>query len=156
MISYFIYAISITFGSWLIGLILNIIISKTTYYSKLSNFNFITSKKANKAIGLKPFKWIVENTFFKFFNQKINLKDKTVELSEIRKEMTYAEIGHLIAFVFVTIVALYKSFTHSFLLGLTLMIVNIILNLYPSLLQQENKRRIDRLIKIQNRKRNKS
>jgi len=33
---------------------------------------------------------------------------------------------------------------------LTIMVVNILMNLYPSLLQQENKRRIDKLIKRQN------
>ena len=34
------------------------------------------------------------------------------------------------------------------------MIVNILMNLYPSLLQQENKRRIDPIIKRQEKTRN--
>ncbi|WP_291865132.1 hypothetical protein [Maribacter sp.] len=122
---------------------------KTEYYKKLSNLNFIESKTLNKNIGLKYFKWIVSNTFFKFFNQKIKLKNKKTKLTEIRREMTIAEISHLIGFIFVTFIAVYKSLSHHYLFGLTIMIVNILMNLYPSLLQQENKRRIDPLIKRQ-------
>ena len=146
MIKYLTFGISISFISWMVGMILNSFLLKTEYYQKLSNLNFISNKKFNKYIGINYFKWIVKNTFFKFFNQKINLKDKKVELSEIRKEMTMAEISHLIAFIFVIFFAIYKSFTHNFLFGFTIMFANILMNLYPSLLQQENKRRIDKLI----------
>jgi len=150
MIKYLTFGISISFISWIVGMILNSILVKTEYYKKLSNLNFITSKALNKNIGIEYFKWIVKNSFFKFFNQKIKLKNKKTELTEIRKEMTLAEISHLIGFIFVTFFAIYKSITHNYLFGLTIMIVNILMNLYPSLLQQENKRRIDKLIKRQN------
>ena len=150
MIKYLTFGISISFISWIIGMIGNSILIKTEYYNKLSNLNFISSKALNKFIGIKYFKWIVKNSFFKFFNQKIKIENKKTDLVEIRKEMTIAEINHLIGFVFVTFFVIYKSITHNYLFGLTIMIVNIILNLYPSLLQQENKRRIDKLIKRQN------
>jgi len=149
MIKYLTFGISISFISWIVGMILNSILIKTKYYKKLSNLNFITSKTLNKNIGIEYFKWIVKNSFFKFFNQKIKLKNKKTELTEIRKEMTLAEISHLIGFIFVTFFAIYKSITHNYLFGLIIMVVNILMNLYPSLLQQENKRRIDKLIKRQ-------
>lgn len=149
MIKYLTFGISITLISWIVGMIINYIISKNDYYEKISNLSFIESKSLNKNIGINHFKWIVKNSFFKFFNQKINLKNKKTELTEIRKEMTLAEISHLIGFVFVTFFAVYKIITHNFLFGLIIMIVNIVMNLYPSLLQQENKRRIDLLIKRQ-------
>ena len=149
MIKYLTFGVSISFISWIIGMIFNSILMKTEYYKKLSNLNFIESKTLNKNIGLKYFKWIVSNTFFKFFNQKIKLKNKKTKLTEIRREMTIAEISHLIGFIFVTFIAVYKSLSHHYLFGLTIMIVNILMNLYPSLLQQENKRRIDPLIKRQ-------
>ena len=147
MIKYLTFGISISFISWIVGMILNSILMKTEYYKKLSNLNFITSKALNKNIGIEYFKWIVKNSFFKFFNQKIKLKNKKTELTEIRKEMTLTEISHLIGFIFVTFFTIYKSITHNYLFGLTIMVVNILMNLYPSLLQQENKRRIDKLIK---------
>jgi hypothetical protein len=143
----FTFGISISFISWIIGMLLNGILIKTKYYKKLSNLNFIESKTLNKNIGIDYFKWIVKNTFFKFFNQKIKIKNKKVDLTEIRNEMTLSEISHLIGFAFVTIFAIYKSFTLSLVFGLSMMIPNILMNLYPSLLQQENKRRIDKLTK---------
>jgi hypothetical protein len=143
----FTFGISISFISWIVGMLLNGILIKTKYYKKLSNLNFIESKTLNKNIGIDYFKWIVKNTFFKFFNQKIKIKNKKVDLTEIRNEMTLSEISHLIGFAFVTIFAIYKSFTLSLVFGLSMMIPNILMNLYPSLLQQENKRRIDKLTK---------
>lgn len=145
----FIFGISMSFISWMVAIILNSLLMKTEYYKKLSNLNFIKSKTWNQRIGIKYFKWIVKNTFFKFFNQKINLNNKKVDLTEIRYEMTLSEISHLIGFAFVTVFAIQKSFTASLVFGLTMMIPNVLMNLYPSLLQQENKRRIDRLIKRQ-------
>lgn len=132
-------------------MIFNNILVKTEYYKKLSNLNFIESKALNKHIGIKYFKWIIKNTFFKFFNQKITLANKKMGLAEIRKEMTIAEISHLIGFIFVTLFAIYKSAFQNYSFGLIIMIVNILMNLYPSLLQQENKRRIDKLIKNDNK-----
>lgn len=42
-----------------------------------------------------------------------------------------------------TLVAIYISITMEVLAGIMIMLVNIFMNLYPSLLQQKNKRRID-------------
>lgn len=146
MVQYFKFAVSISFISWLIGLIGNGILMKMEFYHKLSNFNFIRSGTANKYLGIKYFQWIVKNTPFKFFNQKIKLKNGKADLLEIRKEMTYSEIGHLIGFVFVLPFAAYYGIKYSALFGLIIMAINVLMNLYPSLLQQENKRRLDRLI----------
>ena len=114
------------------GMILNSILMKTVYYDKLSNLNFIRSKDLYNKIGLKPFKWIVKNTFFKFFNQKIKVENQNDDLNEIRKEMTFSEISHLIGFTFVTIFAFYKIFSVGLIFGLTMMIPNTLMNLYPS------------------------
>lgn len=65
--------------------------------------------------------------------------------------MITAEVGHLIAFLLVGFFALYKSIVENYTFGLILMLVNVLMNLYPSLLQQENKRRIDRLMRLQSR-----
>jgi hypothetical protein len=123
---------------------------KTKYYNSLSNLNIIASKILNKKIGIAFFKWIVKNTPFKYFNQKLKLKTKfeIIELNDLRKEMTFAELSHLIAFVFVAIFAVIKLIHAEYTFALFIMIVNTFMNLYPSLLQQENKRRIDRLIKV--------
>lgn len=135
-------------------MLLNALIKNSAFYAKLANFHFVSSDKFNKAIGLYAFAWIVKNTFFKFFNQKIKLDKKLTygELIELRKEMTIAEISHLIGFIFVTYFALQKGVSDSVLFGLTIMLINTLMNFYPSLLQQFNKRRLDRLIKITERR----
>lgn len=147
--NYIVFGISIVFISWMVGMILDGLLKNTTFYDSLSHLNFIRDEHLNNRLGLNFFKWIVKNTFFKYFNQKLKFRNKTnlPEFSEIRKEMTYSEISHLIGFVFVTIVAIYKAMTIDLFFGFVIMLCNILLNLYPSLLQQKNKRRIDKLIK---------
>ena len=146
---YLSFSISIAVISWIVGMTINAILRKTEFYkNKLSSLNFLKSEKLNIIIGIGLFKWIVKNTFFKFFNQKLKLKKKIekTDLSKLRKEMTISEIDHLVGFSFVTIFALVKFYNLKFLFGSTIMTFNVLLNLYPSLLQQENKRRIDKLI----------
>ena len=132
----------------MVGMIVNALIKNRAFYAKLVNFNFIRSKRINKWLGLGVFKWVVKNTFFKFFNQSIKI-EKRIGLSELealRKEMTTAEMGHLIGFVFVVVFAAEKAVNGDDLFALTIMGLNALLNLHPSLLQQQNKRRLDRLI----------
>lgn len=148
-LKYLSFSISIAFISWIVGMIVNTYVRKTDYYNKrLSNLNFIESGNLNNSIGLNYFKWIVKNSFFKFFNQKIKVdrKIEKVDLVNLRNEMTKSEIDHLIAFVFVIIFAVIKSIKFDVTFGITIMMVNVFMNLYPSLLQQDNKRRIDKLI----------
>ena len=136
---YLSFSISIAVISWIVGMTINAILRKAEFYkSKLSNLNFLKSEKLNKIIGIGIFKWIVKNTIFKFFNQKLKLKKKIekTDLNKLRDEMTISEIDHLVGFVFVTIFTLIKFYNLNFLFGSTIMIVNILMNLYPSLLQQ--------------------
>lgn len=150
MYKYISFSISIAVISWLVGMALNAVLRKTTFYkNNLSNLNFIKSEKLNKIIGIDIFKWVVKNTFFKFFNQKLKLKSKIEksDLITLRNEMTISEIDHLIGFVFVTVFAVIKSIQFNYKFGLIIMIVNVLLNLYPSILQQQNKRRIDTFLK---------
>ena len=103
----------------------------------------------NKCLGVDIVKWVVKNTPFKYFNQKLKLRNKIeiADLHVLRAEMTSSEIDHLIGFVFVMFFVLMKFYKTEWLFGLTILIVNILMNLSPSLLQQQNKRRIDKLIK---------
>jgi len=146
---YLSFSISIIFISWIVGMLINAFLRKTDFYNKhLNHLNFIKSEKLNKIIGMDFFKWIVKNTFFKFFNQKLKLKGKIEksDLVKLRTEMTTSEIDHLIAFIFVTCFVLFAIYNHKFESAGIMMLINMFMNLYPSLLQQENKRRIDKFI----------
>lgn len=149
IIKYLVYSITIAISSWIVGMMLNSVLRKKEYYNKLSNLNLIKNGSINKRMGLGVFKWVVKNTFFKYFNQNLTLKNKIdiAQLNQLRTEMTFSEISHLIGFGFMAIVAFTQFIYDNHAFGLIIMIVNICMNLYPSLLQQENKKRIDRLIK---------
>lgn len=147
---YLSFSIAIAFISFIVGMTVNAALKKTTFYkNELSNLNLIKSERLNKWLGVDLVKWIVKNTPFKFFNPKLTLKTKIdkADLIQLRQEMTSSEIDHLIGFVFVTGFAVAKFYKDEWMFGATIMIVNVLMNLHPSLLQQQNKRRIDRLIK---------
>ena len=146
-IKYLTNGLSITIMSWIVGMTVNALLMKNKNYHTLSNLNFIKSESLNKMIGLGPFKWIVKNTFFKFFNDKIKIENnhKNPDWDELRNQMTYSEISHLVGFIFVLFFIGAKVIKGEFLFAFIILIVNTLMNLYPSLLQQQNKRRIDRL-----------
>jgi hypothetical protein len=107
---------------------------------------FHPKQSPEQSTRIGQFKWIVKNTFFRFLNQGIKVEGKNTDLSAIRHQMTLAEVSHLIGFLFVAAFALFQTFNISLVFGLSMMIPNAILNAYPSLLQQENKRRIDQVL----------
>lgn len=151
---YFVFAISISVISWIVGIIVNTLIKNKPWYEDLSYIELVKSKRVNKWIGIDVIKWIVRNTPFKYFNPGLKVQGKSTDLVALRREMTYADIGHLVGFVFVTFFAVIKAINVSLLFGVIIMMVNVLMNLYPSLLQQQNKKRIDRFIKRNNRGKN--
>jgi hypothetical protein len=140
------FGLSLSVVSWMVGIIGTVILQRTGYYEKLSHLNFIPSKTLNKVLGIEQFKWIIKNSFFRFLNQSLKVEGKQTDLASLRLQMTNAEIGHWIGFLFVAAFAAYQGYNKSLIFGLAMMIPNVILNAYPSLLQQENKRRLDKII----------
>ncbi|GGF66697.1 glycosyl-4,4'-diaponeurosporenoate acyltransferase CrtO family protein [Alteromonas lipolytica] len=155
-IHYIKFSIAICFISWVVALLANALLIKTPVYRKLENLNFVRSHTVNTLLGMAVIKWIVTKTPFRYFNQSIKLKDKNADLMQIRAEMTKAEVSHLLGFLFVLCFVIYQGLTVSIGFGLIILVFNILMNLYPSLLQQDNKRRLDRSIKRRQKHRHKS
>ena len=90
------------------------------------------------------------HSFFKFFNPKLSMKKRilTRELEQYRAQMTVAEVNHVFAFAFMLIFVLVSVYKGLYMSGLIILLVNVLMNLYPSLLQQYNKRRIDRYLAV--------
>jgi hypothetical protein len=86
---------------------------------------------------------------FQNFNQKLKfeMRPSVSKLQNIRNEMVYAEIGHFIAFIAILIIIVIKLVNAQLAYAGLLFIFNIIFNLHPLLLQQQNKKRIDGLLK---------
>lgn len=125
------------------------LIRNTNFYkTRLSNLNFVKSDIINQMLGVGLVKWIVKNTFFKYLNPNLRFDKKSniSQIKTIRDDMIKAEIDHLFAFLFVSIFMFIAINNHKFLSALIILFTNIIMNLNPSLLQQQNKRRIDKLL----------
>ncbi len=154
MVKYVIFAVAVTYLSWIVGILGHALIKNQALYAKLSNLNFIPSKRVNTLLGIKPFAWLIKSTFLRFFNPglKVNNPQTADELKTLRNEMTKAEVGHLIGFAATTLFALLVFITKGPTFALSIMAANVLMNLYPVLLQQENKRRLDRLIRRWERK----
>ena len=146
---YIIFAISFTFSFSIVGLFANLAIKDKSFYRHLENFNFIKSDTVNRYLGIVYFKEILLRSFWRQLNPtiKITKHPDRQKLISLRNEMTSAEIGHLIAFICVIIVAVIFKIKH-FYEGafIPILISNIIFHTYPVLLQQYNKRRLDKVI----------
>ena len=140
--------IALIFISYLIGAMLTNLINGTRLFHYLSNRNFI-SDEWTKRLGVLHFGWLVKNTFMRRFNQKVYLKrnrDKE-SIETLIKEMTNAEVGHLVGFVSLLILNIYMFFIGiNLLYGIVFGLLNIIFNLYLVFLQQYNKRRVKKIM----------
>lgn len=149
LIRYITFSVSIVFISFIVGMIMTALIRNTNFYkTRLSNLNFVKSDIINQMLGVGLVKWIVKNTFFKYLNPNLRFDKKSniSQIKTIRDDMIKAEIDHLFAFLFVSIFMFSAINNHKFLSALIILFTNIIMNLNPSLLQHQNKRRIDKLL----------
>lgn len=143
-----VFSLSITVISWMVGMVFNVGLKHTPYYERCSHLNFIRNKSIQHALKLSWFKWVVKKTFFKYFNPGLTVQGKAdiSELKALRDKMTFAELNHLVGFMFVSLFVIAKLVDGLVAFAIIMMIANILLNLYPTLLQQQNKTRIDKLI----------
>lgn len=149
------FSIAITFSTMVVGAFIVEGLKKSAYYEQLSSLRFIKNDRINQLIGLGFIKWAVTKTFWRHFNPKLQVKPAAdiAGIKSLRQEMANAEIAHLIALMIQTVIILVLwglGWGQTQLVILTVM--NILLNLYPSLLQQRNKARLDRVIAVLERR----
>ncbi|GAB5524749.1 MAG: hypothetical protein Roseis2KO_26210 [Roseivirga sp.] len=149
------FSIAITFSVMVVSAFIVEALKKSAYYKRLSSLRFIKNDRINQLIGVGLIKWAVTKTFWRHFNPKLQVKPVAdiAGIKSLRQEMTNAEIAHLIALVMQSVIILVP-----WVLGwgqvqlVMLAVMNILLNLYPSLLQQSNKARLDRVIGVLERR----
>jgi hypothetical protein len=141
-----VFGTSMSVVSWMVGIIGMSWLGKSPLYARLQHLDFAAGRDVNRYLGIPLFRWVVRDTPFRYFNLSVRLQGGRGDLRRTRDAMTYAEVSHLIGFLFVAMVAIYMGFAAGWMSAALMMLPNIMLNLYPTLLQQENKRRIDRLL----------
>jgi len=140
------------FFSYMIGAWMTSLIMKTRL-NKYFVGNHFLSDVWTKRLGILHFGWLIKHSFMGIFNQNLKYKGKlnAKKLHQLKHEMTLAEVGHLIAFLFLVLINLlfiYLEMDWRYIL--VFFILNIIFNFYLVLLQQYNKRRINKLLKTKN------
>ncbi len=117
-------------------------------YRYFEGQNYI-SDQLTQNLGVLYFGWLIRHSFMGGFNQKLKYQGKgqRAKLEQLKNDMTYAEVNHLIAFVLLLVASLFfPLWGASWWYVLALVPINIVFNLYLVFLQQYNKRRIDRIL----------
>jgi hypothetical protein len=145
--------LSIIMISWFLGLLIVDRLIKISFFKSFHNLKFFGKEANYERIGILIFKWIVSKTIYNYSNKNIKIskwpaQDKLIEL---RVEMTNSEVLHTIAFILVLLLGVPIILYHGYRsLVIPLILMNVVLNLYPALLQQYNKIKLDRIIMKRN------
>jgi hypothetical protein len=141
--------LSIIMVSWFLGLLITAYLKRQHYYSAISNICFINSNKIYSVIGIQVFKWLVTRTIYRYLNKNIKLSSKPdlAELNHVRDAMIDSEVLHGVAFIFVVLAGVpVLLLQEDYNLAFQLVALNVVLNLYPTLLQQYNKAKLNKVI----------
>ena len=91
-------------------------------------------------LGVKRFRKVIINSFFKYLNQRVYLKGRTRGYVKVFiQETMQSETSHVFAFSLSFMIVLALLFTSRFGLAIVLLIMDVIFNLYPVLLQRMNR-----------------
>jgi len=89
----------------------------------------------------------------RYITKKYNPVEKNTEaLIHLHYETKHGELGHIITLIIVLGFTIFVAFKFGASKSLWLLILNIILNLYPVLLQRYNRPRIERAINLSHRR----
>jgi hypothetical protein len=142
--------------AWVLNLILMMGVSYITQTFKPSLASTYYDSKSWEANGA-IYKWFGIDAFRKILVwvgwEKLNKAENPVKKSlQALKHLEYntrqSEFGHLIPFFIVLIVSLFVAFRYGAVHSLWLVSLNIILNVYPIILQRYNRPRLQRALRI--------
>ncbi|MAG93848.1 MAG: hypothetical protein CMJ48_08885 [Planctomycetaceae bacterium] len=146
-----VYTLKVIFVSWMIGHAPALVLQRVLPINTRWQVNLVANAKLNTLLGVGVCKRVLARSFIQYFNRRLRIPCRRPELSElvkVRDAMTYAEIVHVVGFAYVVGIAVMNVINEEHQ-GMTTPIcaVNVVANLYPALVQQMNKRRIDRAIR---------
>jgi hypothetical protein len=141
--------LSVIMVSWFLGLLMTAYLKTQPYYPAISSLNLLRSQRMYTIVGIQVFKWLVTKTVYRYLNKNIKFRTRPDldELVNVRAAMTESEVLHGIAFLFVILAGLPVLLIQGdYQMVFYLMALNIIFNLYPTLLQQYNKAKLDKVM----------
>lgn len=109
--------------------------------------------KIYKYLGINFFRKMLVLIGWERLNKKASPVEKNIKaLKNLHYQTKKSELGHLIILFIVMGFNVFVAFRFGILKSFSLLILNIILNLYPIFLQRYNRPRIERAINLSNRR----
>jgi hypothetical protein len=109
--------------------------------------------KIYEQLGINAFRKLLVWTGWEKLNKKSNPVEKdTAALMNLHYQTKKAELGHVVVLIIVLGFNVFVAFKFGVLKSLWLLILNVLLNLYPILLQRYNRPRIVRAINLSTRR----
>jgi hypothetical protein len=143
-------AIAAMFLSFIVGMAVNALLRRLEIYDRLSNLSLFSDPKSFENIGVLWYRKILLATPLRYFNPNIRFSsDRSKEtLDSIRVHMANAEVSHWVGFFAMLPVMVAAWWYRGSTVGLAYLVLNVLGNLYPCLLQQYNKSRLNKVIAI--------
>jgi hypothetical protein len=108
--------------------------------------------KLYESFGINFFRKLLVWIGWEKLNKKANPIEKNIKaLMHLHYKTKQSELGHMIIFIIVLGFTIYVAFKFGVLQSLSLLILNILLNFYPILLQRYNRPRIERALNLSKR-----
>ena len=142
--------ILVTFLSFVVGVFADPILRRVTDYESLSTRYLFADAETYELFCVLWFRWFLQVTPLGRFNRDIHFTGKRdlATLKTIRDHMATAEMSHWVGFMSMLAMTFVAWWHRGTIVGLSYVAFNLLGNVYPCLLQQYNKRRLDRLISV--------
>ncbi|MEO6287481.1 MAG: hypothetical protein ABIN80_21350 [Dyadobacter sp.] len=109
--------------------------------------------KIYESFGVNIFRKLLVGIGWEKLNKKSNpIEKNTKTLMDLHYKTRQSELGHIIILIVVLGFNIFVAFKFGLLKSLWLLTLNILLNLYPILLQRYNRPRIERAINLSRRR----
>gem|GEM_PF-1319312 len=143
-------AVAAMFLSFIFGMMVNSVLSRTTFYDRLGERYLFSDAKTYEKRGVLWFRKILLNTPLGWFNREIRISEdrSPAKLRTIRTHMVNSELAHWAGFAAMLALMFVAWSYRGPKIAAAYLICNVLGNLYPCLLQQYNKRRIMKAIEI--------
>ena len=110
-------------------------------------------KKWYRRLGVEGFRRMLLATFWRNPERRSSFYDGTrAGLRQMARSARKAEFGHLWPFIILTVLALIYATKGFWLLGATMLAINVVFNGYPILLQRNHRRRLAVMERLRERK----
>ena len=142
--------IAILFLSFLAGVFADSLLRGLPSYGWLSSRYLFVNPKTYERLGVLWFRRFLLATPLRFFNTNICFtKSRELELlKKVRGHIASAEVGHWVGFVTMMGLMIAAWWKYGLKVGLGYLVLNVVGNLYPCLLQQYNKQRLGQVIAV--------